>query len=544
MNRIIGVVRCAVGAVVLGSIGFAQGNVEPGLDVSLFKAVKLTALGREGVFPNGRNGLAISTTVCNVGSVEVEWKAAMNRHHPFIATLVARDLGGRMEQVSDRSFVKHGFASLNSSMCGTCTPPVGAIGEWLGVGCSDTYDVAENGDRLELGPADEIDPWTGFWAKTCSHFDAGEPPVAAPANCDNKKSLNQQMVRAMGPVLHRVTVDDAELDEPSARFFVQSQYVVAKEAEALRSDNLGSRRIVPNWDGTQWTFAGKGGLVHDSVLLRWQGASVDSSTNGGDDGRVYVGVKVTGPVAGMYHYEYALHNRDNARGVAAVHIPICNGARVSGFGFHDVDDDPTNDWTMQRSETELVAGEPSNPLKWNSIFNVWFDSDAAPARAGLGLDAAAMGPGAASFTVASSAPLEVYNLWLGPGCAGATGTTPLLHTLDASPRATLGNRSFGLAVEGSAPNLPSLLLFGLRPGRRAVDTCTLYIGGTARRLSMVTADASGRAIHNLPIPPQLSLEGLGPNVQAVSFGGSAVRGNFDLSNGLRVRIGNSIPSCP
>ena len=36
------------------------------------------------------------------------------------------------------------------------------------------------------------------------------------------------------------------------------------------------------------------------------------------DGRVFVGVRVTGPVQGRYHYEYAVHNRDNRRGLRSL----------------------------------------------------------------------------------------------------------------------------------------------------------------------------------------------------------------------------------
>src|SRR5262249_59445848 len=94
---------------------------------------------------------------------------------------------------------------------------------------------------------------------------------------------------------------------------------------ARRGDDLGSRAFRPLWSGSSWNLVESGALLHGSVLARWSGASLDSNTNSADDGRVYVAVKVTGPDPsdGFYHYEYAVHHRDNARGIRAPRLPVC-----------------------------------------------------------------------------------------------------------------------------------------------------------------------------------------------------------------------------
>ena len=87
------------------------------------------------------------------------------------------------------------------------------------------------------------------------------------------------------------------------------------------------------------------------MLDRWSGATVTEGSNGGTgtlsdfDGRFLVGVKVTGPVNGMWHYEYAVQNLDNSRGGASFRLPVCPSARVENFGFRDIDLDAANDWT-------------------------------------------------------------------------------------------------------------------------------------------------------------------------------------------------------
>ena len=47
----------------------------------------------------------------NVGfmAVDVPWLQAMAEDHPFIAFLLVRESNGRLVQISDHSYVKHGF---------------------------------------------------------------------------------------------------------------------------------------------------------------------------------------------------------------------------------------------------------------------------------------------------------------------------------------------------------------------------------------------------------------------------------------------------
>lgn len=127
----------------------AQSNLIGGLNVELGFLDGLNDVGHEGTFPNGVAGFAMSTTSCNNGTVESEWEAAMDPDHPFIAFQMARESGGRLVQISDHSWVKHGFFALSNNQCGYgCSSTDGTA---LGVGCSDTYGIGNNGDRFWLG---------------------------------------------------------------------------------------------------------------------------------------------------------------------------------------------------------------------------------------------------------------------------------------------------------------------------------------------------------------------------------------------------------
>src|SRR4029453_17692999 len=130
----------------------------------------------------------------------------------------------------------------------------------------------------------------------------------------------------------------------------------------------------------------EGGVrVSGSVLNRWSGASVTTAANGNDDGRVYLGIKVPGPVQGFYHYELALHDRDNVRGIGAISIPKCTAARVRNAGSSDVDDVPANDWDVSIPPAAITFSTTTNPVRWNSIHSFWFDSDGAPLAGSLSL---------------------------------------------------------------------------------------------------------------------------------------------------------------
>lgn len=364
------------------SLAGAQSNTIPGADAALKNLREIAALGREGTYPNGRNGLAPETVVCNLGMCPLPWQPAMSEDHPVFATLIAAERNGRVVQISDHSYLKHGYQAENGNLCGSCT----VASQALGPGCSDVYSTMVNGNNYWLGPPEEVDPWLGTWTADCSLFDRGEPPVAPPNDCDGLRSFTIVQANNLGPVGHRVAVDDADLI-PSGKYFVQVFFLMAGEAEGLRADNLGYRRFLPTWKASinTWNTIAVNSFKQGSVLGAWSGASLSSAVDGAVDGRVFVASRAT-PVGCAHHYEYAIHNRDNGGGVEAVRIPLAPGATVSAAGFRDVDGSAANDWSVTVTAGEIVFAGPSNPVAWNTIYNVWFDADVAPATGAVALE--------------------------------------------------------------------------------------------------------------------------------------------------------------
>ena len=545
-SRLLCVSLLALAAAPTGSLR-AQSNAVAGRDLMLVNTWALEQYQRVGTYPNGRGAMGAWTTVCNRGTAPIPFTAAMNPDHSFIHYMVCRESDGRFVQISSRGGVKHTFGSSNDpSTCGSCAGP-GNYNQ-VEVGCSDTYANYQAVDHYWLGPPDEVDPWIGTWVPQCSFFDRGEPAVSPSQACDGIRSLSQGQASALNSsVNHQMAVHDADFLVPGATFYHQSGYMCPGEPELNRLNNLGSRGLLPTWNGTRWQFADTGMYINGTVLQRWSGATITSNTNGNDDGRFYVAVKVTGPVNGLYRYEYAIHNRDNDRGLGAFRIPVCPQARVVNLGFRDIDQDPLNQWTAARSGAEITFTTNGNPLRWNALFNFWFESDAAPVVGqALSLDQHDIGPGALTVQVQGTAPLGLYNQVLGAGCGSPV--PPVLYGAGAPARATIGNASFSLGCSGNPVGVPVGFVLSFSQGSTQLAAgCTLYSSSLATASSpiMAVSDAAGTAGASLAVPNSPSLEGMSLDFQAFNLRtGGALLSAFDLSNGLRVRVGNLVSGCP
>lgn len=542
---------CILFAAALSEGAAAQPNTVPGRDIRLENTATIQRYRRTGTFPNGVQAIGIWTTCCNPGVGPIPFQAAMNPNHGFIHYIVARESGGRLVQISNYAWVKHTFGSSNDpSTCGVCVNT--ATSSFVEPGCNDTYANYQAVDHFNLGPPSEVDPWLGTWDPVCSHFDRGNPPVAPSLQCDGVRSLTQSQANALNTSIgNAMRVYDDDLNVPGASFYYQSGYIVPGEAEALRGDNIGSRQFTATWSpgAGQWSLFDTGAFLSGTILQRWSGASIGSNTNGTDDGRYYVAVKVTGPNNGLYHYEYAVHNRDNSRGMGAFRIPVCPEAQVLNLGFHDFDRDPLSDWVGTKTGAEIVFQPPplvDGALRWNSIFNFWFDSDAAPLAGTVLLDQHDVGPGALTVSVASTTPSGVFNQNLGAGCGSPSA--PSLFAIGTPARALLGNGTFALQSAGNVGSSICAFLLSTVPGATSIPGgCTVYSGDPLSMLGpiVVLADPSGGASLPLPVPATASLEGTDLDFQVLDLvAGGPLLGLFNASNGLRIRVGNLIAGCP
>ncbi len=344
------------------------------VDLAISNFELLTMLGRQGNFPNGVNGLSMSTTICNVGTADADWLAPMDTRHPMIVMSVYRVHEGRFEQIGV-SGVKHGFFATNQA-CASCDHP--GTSQRLGPGCSDTYSVSNNGDRTWLAPRSEVQAFKGTWECLGSYFADGRP------DC-----IRRNFGDGLDPVQNRIVVRDEDLAAASEAYFYEAYYIAYQDD--LRDNNITYRAMTPTWNsGTQqWRFNDQSSIRQGPAIFAWgQRQQIAEPRVAGD---IILAVQTTDLGAGQHRYDYALYNFDQSPGTESLSIPVESGITVSSSGFRDVDDNPSNDWEVRREVGRLRwVSKPKpnqNPLGYATCFNFWFEADASPkeTRASIGL---------------------------------------------------------------------------------------------------------------------------------------------------------------
>lgn len=440
-------------------------SMEAPIDVAISNMSSLTVLGRVGAYPNGRNGLSMSTTSCNVGTQNIPWSAPMNVNHPVIAMNLYRIKDGKFEQVG-WSWLKHGFFATNSPGCGTCQHP--GSGSLLGPGCSDTYGTGNNGDRFYLGGRDEVNPLTGVWTCQNSYF----------SNYQND-CVRRNTGSGLDAVAHRLEVHDADMGNAGAEYFYEAYYINTNETD--KYNNVASRQASMTWTGASWTIQNSGVVqAMGPAINRW--GDMRSTATPRTEGDVIVAVKVTALGGGMYNYEYAVYNHDLDRQVREFTVPVPDTATVQNIGFRDIDKDGSNEWagTFVDGKVQWATGtqgsSTANPLKYSSVFNFRFDANVPPAPGliQMGMFKSGSNPEliaatrtplnlqpAANFTVSNGVQIsgnlqsleksDDNRLKLGPTSEGSRSGTGLTGSLTA-PIASLSNLTFGIESSNSISN--------------------------------------------------------------------------------------------
>ena len=464
-----------------GGSGDAPGPADAtGIDVKLGILSSITSQGHTGTFPNGRVGLATSTTSCNVGTVNVDWLAPMQENHPGIMQTLYREMGNRFEQVGI-GWTKHGFFALSNSQC---TPCQGGSpqGKFLGIGCSDTYGTSNNGDRFYLGPRDEWNPFTSEWEACGSFFDG------IPVDC-----LRDEDGSGFGAVDHKLEAFDYDLNLAGATYYYEGYYLVRNDVD--KSNNIGSRRCTMSWSGAAWSFSTpstSNTLVMGPAIERW-GDMRSTVGLGSADGKVILAAKAIDLGNGQTRYEYALFNWDLDRKVRAFSVPTCGSA--SDFYFPDIDDQASNDWvptvaggnvTWTFPDVTLPGVKVAGPLAYSTLYNFGFTSDTPPGT--------------------RDAALTIHEAGAGGDLLAASTLAPACLDLSATSLAPPVNTNFSFVLTGGTTNglfavievagipLANALLLGPVP----------FVGGQAALTVNAPPSASGLSLLMLGAEVELS----------------------------------------
>jgi hypothetical protein len=210
---------------------------------------------------------------------------------------------------------------------------------------------------------------------------------------------------------HRVLVAKTDLDTTQnvgATYYAEAQYDTPQEyawcqahpGQCNMYNNASYRRF--NVTGTtNFTFT----PVDETVRMKpatdaWtDSTSVMVEPEPGVDGRAFVVYKVTNPSAGVWHYEYAIHNQNLDRSIQSFSVPLGKGVNISNIGFHFPPNHPgfpndgtvgntgfSNDpWTPNQMPDALtwtcqtLAQNPNaNAIRFGTMYNFRFDADQPP----------------------------------------------------------------------------------------------------------------------------------------------------------------------
>ena len=341
----------------------------------------------------GQVGLGIATTSCNNGDRQVNFFALPDTRHSVVSQNLYRMSGGtsnndRFEQIG-QGWAKHTFGADQDDDCGFGCTPAGDFSH-LGVGCSDPYDAGENAIYSLLGSRAWVNPFTG----------------AFPSNAANHSG------HAHTGTSHRLLVNASDLDttmNPGATYYAEVTYDIGQEYDWCQGapgqcnmyNNATYRRFNVSGTTGHFSFSGVGSAVRMTpVIDAWTGATTNMiEPEPGVDGRAFIVYKVTNPSAGVWHYEYAIYNRNLDRAIQSFSVPLGCGITVSNLGFHAplnpagfANDGTQNNagfsntvWTSNQTSDALTwnsetfaQSQNANAIRWGTLYNFRFDSDRPP----------------------------------------------------------------------------------------------------------------------------------------------------------------------
>lgn len=311
--------------------------------------------------------VAPSSTLQAGGTADVPWYQKNtgsfppynNDQHPYLIWSIYRLKDGAFEQLAT-SGVKHAFLTINSG-CGCSSghilwAPNGQPGH-PAVGCSDTYGTGTNNSSGSQGLRSKINPFTGIWTNSGDDF----------TSFDNPRD-------------RRLGVRESDLGQAGATYFFDSWYIVREDINIFNT--MAWRQINPTFGGSTWTFNAVTAQAAGPAVDGWvnpsnPGAGNDTDRVVTDSGHLTVAVKTTDAGGGVTHFEYAVYNHDFYRKVKSFEVPIPPGATVTNLGFHDIDDNPSTDWTATVLAGRILFEAPAgNELDWGVLYNFRFDVDA------------------------------------------------------------------------------------------------------------------------------------------------------------------------
>ena len=388
-------------------------------DMAMLKLQIVSQIARTG----GQVAIAPSAYFENIGSADVPWFAQFadtrnvdpccadqgdgvcapygNDQGGILVYALYRFVDNRLEQLG-QSQAKHAFNSVNLDTAqGSLACRAGDRGgRVVPSGCEDLYQASTNANQWFLGPREEIIAHTVEWLRAGSIWDLTGPLGVPDDNCDYMPGnlLFDGQTPCEAPVSdlmdRRMSVPEAELSTPDARYFIEAWYLVRDDINIFNS--FGRKEVTPTFTSV-WTFPEanpfqQGPVIDDFHTLQdTDAASVSDRVDSGE-GYVQVSTSVTNIGEGQWQYDIALMNFDFDRALDRFDIPFPDNFTLLSSAYFDGDTDDSNDWVATSPAGLLRFQAPENvSLKWGSLVSFRFLADQAPVEVEATLDAAQVG---------------------------------------------------------------------------------------------------------------------------------------------------------
>jgi len=341
---------------------------------------------------DGKVAYSFGTTVCNIGDASVPYIPTTNQH-PLISQSIYKLKDHRIEQIGI-GFVRHTNVPLSGNACGLGCSAGGF--EELGPGCSDTNASTINGVQAMMSPRSEINAYTS---------DYPYPPTSIGQSGDS--------------VYKRVQVELADVSDPDALYFVETQVIVPGETSAAERNNNASYRQVMFAPGSAnasligptfaeqpaiyaWRDHGNGIGMPDADVM------ISEANMPGSEERFVLGSRAQ-PLGGdLWRYDYAIFNKNGERGIRQIGITLSGDPNAQILStethapvYHDDLDAAIghDDWLLNPGyegvlETETFDSNPNaNAVRWGTTYGFAYEIQTQAFPSSEGLTIGFFGPG-------------------------------------------------------------------------------------------------------------------------------------------------------
>ncbi len=321
---------------------------------------------------DGKIAYSFGTTICNIGDTDAAWVDGTNQN-PLISQTLYRLADGQIQQLGI-GFAHYATAPLSGNACALGCTPAGFSA--LGPGCSTTSSSAIHGSQGSLGPRTEVNPFTADYPYPFTSI--GQTGDA---------------------IYKRLQVNIADISDPNALYFVESQVIASAETSpATKANNVSYRQVTFAPGSANATVVGPT-YTEQPAIFAWRDhgngigmpdteVMITETTIPHSEEHFVIGSRATNLGTNHWRYTYAIYNMNGQRSIRDVFVglPEAKNRVVDSIEFYspsyhdDIDEQIVNtpwsataEYDMQW-KTDTYAQNPlANAIRWGTMYHFAFE---------------------------------------------------------------------------------------------------------------------------------------------------------------------------